>query len=499
MIRLDLFINPRRVIGRRDPKIYGQFIEHFHRQIYGGIYDPGSPLADRDGFRTDVLEAIRRLSPPVIRWPGGCFVSAYHWQDGVGATRRPQFDKAWRVEESNAFGTDEFIAFCRKVGAEPYICTNAGSGTPEEMSAWVEYCNLEAQGSWARLRAQNGHPRPHGVRYWSIGNENYGDWEIGAKTEQEWGRCVKEAAKMMRAVDPSIQLMAASVPELNWNLRLLREAGQLLDWISIHGYWDPLWERNEPSSYEECMAWSATVGQKIETVEHVLGALGLGGRIRIALDEWNLRGWHHPNRWSATEDFLTPRNLNDDNRTYTMADAVFSACVLNECLRHCATVGMANFAPLVNARGPIFTHDKGIVLRPTFFVFEMYTRHLGATVVDSWLPENGTLPVIAPNGERLVPVIDAVATREDNPGNVRVALANRHPEEDVELSIDLAPSPEAARATLHVLGAPSKDSFNDVGSPAAVAPFADSVPVRRTGSISVKLPPHSVAVLVVGP
>jgi alpha-L-arabinofuranosidase len=174
VIRLDLSINPRRVIGRRDPKIYGHFIEHFHRQIYGGIYDPGSPLADREGFRADVLE-----------------------------------------------GTDEFIAFCRKVGAEPYICTNAGSGTPEEMSAWVEYCNLEGQGSWARLRAQNVHPHPHGVRYWSIGNENYGDWEIGAKAEQEWGRYVKEAAKIMRAVDPSIQLMAASVPELDWVVQAL--------------------------------------------------------------------------------------------------------------------------------------------------------------------------------------------------------------------------------------------------------------------------------------
>jgi len=244
----ELAINSERALGQRDPMIYGHFIEHFHRQVYGGIYDPESPLSDAAGLRRDVCEAVRALRPPIIRWPGGCFVSAYHWEDGIGPTRSPRFDKAWRVEESNAFGTDEFIGFCRKVGAEPYICTNAGSGTPEEMSNWVEYCNLADQGKWARLRKDNGSAAPHHVRYWSIGNENYGDWEIGAKTAEEWARFVKESGKMMKAVDPSIQLMAASVAELDWNLRLLREAGKVLDWISIHGYWDPLWERNDLSS-----------------------------------------------------------------------------------------------------------------------------------------------------------------------------------------------------------------------------------------------------------
>src|SRR5215204_2372514 len=170
-IHLDL----SRHCGRRHPLMYGHFLEHFHRQVYGGVYDPSSALSDGDGFRTDVLQAVRRLKPGTIRWPGGCFVSGYHWQDGVGPTRTTAYDKAWGVEDSNLFGTDEFVAFCRKVGAEPYICTNAGTGTPEEMAGWLEYCNLDEAGAWARLRIEGGSIGPHDVRYWSIGNENYGE------------------------------------------------------------------------------------------------------------------------------------------------------------------------------------------------------------------------------------------------------------------------------------------------------------------------------------
>ena len=169
---ITLHIDERRALHDVDPMIYGQFIEHFGRQVYGGIYDPGHPLSDADGFRRDVIAALRRLRIPVMRWPGGCFVSAYHWKDGVGRDRMPAFDKAWCVEESNAFGTDEFMLLCKKLGAAPYLCTNAGTGTPEEMSDWVEYCNEPAMGRWARLRIANGHEKPFGVKYWSIGNEN---------------------------------------------------------------------------------------------------------------------------------------------------------------------------------------------------------------------------------------------------------------------------------------------------------------------------------------
>ena len=292
---MKLYIDPRRVLFRRDPMLYGQFLEHFDRQIYGGVFMPGHPLSDEDGFRRDVLEALRDIRVPVIRWPGGCFVSAYHWKDGVGPERTPMFDKAWRVEDPNDFGTDEYIDMCRKIGCEPYICTNAGTGPAEEMSDWAEYCNLEHEGKYAGWRIANGHPEPYNVKYWSVGNENYGFWEIGARERTEWGRLVEESAKMLLRVDPEIELSAAALADVDWNLAILRNCGPLLKWISIHSYWDQLNQVNQLATYEESMAYTGDLERDIRKVRGLLCALGLEKQVRIAFDEWNLRGWHHPN------------------------------------------------------------------------------------------------------------------------------------------------------------------------------------------------------------
>ena len=315
---MKVTVNSGRVLFSRDPMIFGHFLEHFHRQIYGGIFDPSNPLADEDGFRTDVLEALRRIRVPIIRWPGGCYVSAYHWENGVGRERTPVYDKAWRVEESNTFGTDEFIRLCRKLDCEPYICTNAGSGGPEEMSNWVEYCNLSSEGQFARKRIAAGHPEPYGVKYWSVGNENYLEGEIGSKTAEQWGPFVRESAKMMKRVDPRIQLSAAAIADVDWNVHLLKAAGKRLNWISIHGYWDELWQENRPAGYLQCMARTEDLDRDVRRIRGLLSAFGLEKQIRIAYDEWNLRGWHHPRVDDAPpgeKDFIEARNKNDDNAT----------------------------------------------------------------------------------------------------------------------------------------------------------------------------------------
>lgn len=490
-------VNPRRVIGVRDPLIYGQFLEHFHRQIYGGIFDPASPRSDENGFRTDVLDALKHINVPLMRWPGGCFVSAYHWKDGVGNQRTPYFDKAWRVEESNRFGTDEFIAYCRQLGAKPYICTNAGTGSPEEMSDWVEYCNLETGGKWANLRRDNGHPTPYNVRYWSIGNENYGDWEMGAKVVGEWGRIVKESAKMMKRVDPTIELLAASISDVDWNLDLLREAGTYLDWISIHGYWDATHEHNNLSNYETCMAYTLQIEGPILKTKYILGSLGYLGKIRIAYDEWNLRGWHHPHVRDGltSDDYLSPRDKNDINASYTMADAVFNACFLNQCLKHCDVVGMANFAPTVNTRGAIFTHPEGIVLRSTYFVFELYVRHMGDTVVDFWC-EGGDSFLVERNGHSVqIPSLDVVATTSSAGNDVRIAIVNRHPEASQEVHLSLERLTGCRRATLYSVIGDSKDAFNDIGHN-AVRIEESQFAMDGTKGVRLEVPPHSVNVLV---
>ncbi len=491
---MKICINPERQLFKRDKMIYGHFIEHFHRQIYGGVYDPESPFADESGLRTDVLEAMRELEVPVLRWPGGCFVSCYHWKDGVGPERKPFFDKAWRVEDPNDFGTDEYIGMCRKIGCEPYICTNAGTGTAEEMSDWAEYCNLENEGQYAKWRIANGHPEPYGVKYWSIGNENYGFWEIGAKGTKEWGRLVEESAKMLLRVDPEIQLSAAALADVDWNLEILRNCGALLKWISIHSYWDQLNQVNQLATYEESMAYTEDLERDIRKVRGLLCALGLEKQVRIAFDEWNLRGWHHPNfamiPAKDKREYLIPRDKNDDNASYTMADAVFAACFLNTCNRNGDIVGMANFAPIVNTRGCIYTHRDGIVLRGTYHVFWMYVKLMGDRILDQWCPETEKMTVRSKDGKLCsVDAVDTVAAlRQD--GMITVAAVNKDGTSERKISLEI---PDAARYRVHTLNGESTDSYNDVG--------VDGI-IRKTGAwigsgdmAEIALEPHSVNVI----
>ncbi len=495
-----LHVNRKRRLGQRDPMIYGHFIEHFHRQIYGGIYDPENPLSDEDGLRTDVLDAMRHIKVPVLRWPGGCFVSSYHWKDAVGEKRTPFFDKAWRVEDPNTFGTDEYVNMCRKIGCEPYICTNAGTGTAEEMSDWVEYCNLENEGQYARWRIANGCEKPHKVKYWSVGNENYGAWEIGAKSAEEWGRLVAEASKMIKHVDPETELTAAALTDLDWNINLLRMSGQFLDWISIHRYWDDVHEHNDLADYETVMAFTNHTGDSIRKVRGLLEAMGLEKKIRIAFDEWNLRGWCHPNAHTVSqgvtkEDYLYPRDLNDDNSKYTMADAVFSACFLNECNRNCDIVGMANFAPIVNTRGCIYTYKEGIVLRSTYHVFDLYVNYLGDVILDAW--SEGMKSMEARNSAsgqtETTELIDVLATEFSDREGAALAIVNKHPDEAQEITLDLEAEGEAV---LYYIAGSSTESYNDVDR--------EEVRIQRedmgvyTPGMRVSVKPHSVGVIQIG-
>ena len=466
--------------------LFGGFLEHFHRQIYGGIYEPGSPLSDAKGFRKDVIEAVKELRTPIVRWPGGCFVSAYHWKDGVGKDRQPSFDKAWGVEDPNTFGTDEFVEWCRLAGLEPYICGNAGTGTPEEMSDWVEYCN-QTQGRWARLRIANGHPEPFNVRYWSVGNENWGGHEIGAKTLQEWGLFVRETVKMIRRTDPSVILTAAALGD-DWNRNLLQHAGHRLNMISIHGYWDGLWMDDHPSDYATCMLRSTQPEESILTVERLLASTGYQGQITIAFDEWNLRGWHHP----GVETGFGPaqikaRDRNDLNATYTMADALFSACFLNSCLRHPDTVRMANIAPLVNTRGPLFVHPKGIVKRTTYHVMSMYANLLAPRVVRASVTSDPFK-----HGNATVPAVDAVATCDASRKDWRIALVNRHPTATLRCQLQFDGVSPSGNCWASVLAGDAPEAFNDVERPARVVPQRVEL-VFENGAVP--LPPHSVTIL----
>lgn len=470
--------------------LFGQFLEHFQRQVYGGVFEPGSPLADKNGFRLDVIEALRELKVPIVRWPGGCFASAYHWRDGVGHDRQPSLDKAWGVEDPNTFGTDEFVKWCRLVGAEPYICTNAGTGTSEEMSNWVEYCNLKNQGRYARMRKANGSVEPLNVRYWSIGNENYLGGEIGAKTVEEWSPLVRESAKMMRAVDSQLKILAAATVTGNWTPPMLNAAGKYLDYISIHGYWDPLWQHGtHPADYLHCIAHCEAPEQQIAKAVDLLNQGGLGDRIKIAFDEWNLRGWHHPGfpgGGADQVDKIRERDDNDLNETYTMADAVFSASFLNGCLRQAKYVTMACMAPVVNVRGPLFVYPKGIVKRTTYHVLKMYSDFLQPNVVECQVASDN-LQV----DQSSVHALDAVATRSSDGRQVAIALVNRHPQAAAHWKLNLRNFAAGGQGQMMVLSGDSPDAYNGIAQPNRVTPQAVRL---NPNSEFIEVPAHSVAV-----
>jgi alpha-N-arabinofuranosidase len=468
------------------PMIFGGFIEHFHRQIYGGLFEPGSPLSDERGFRKDVIAAMKELKLSIVRWPGGCFASGYRWTDGVGKTRKPTPDPVWGVIDPNTFGTDEFVEWCRRVGCEPYICTNAGNGTPQEMKQWVEYCN----------RTDGRRGKTLNVRYWSIGNENWGGHEIGRKTPKTWGPMVRKSAEMMLAVDPKLVLVAAATPNRDWTLPLLEAAGRHLDYVAVHQYWLGNWQKNAIPDYLTCILLSDGPQRTISRVIAILQEAGCRGRIKIAFDEWNLRGWHHPgfprkrvsdNSDPAVAKLIENRDKNAIASQYTMADALFSASFLNACLRHAKDVGMANIAPIVNTRGPLFVHPKGVVKRTTFHTLAMY-----ANLLEARLAKLDVKAGALARGKQWIPVIDAIATVNASGTAWSIALINRHPSEAVACTVKMKNVPLDGQYNATILAGDSCDAFNDVENPNRV------VPQRKRLTFSkgiVNLPPHSLTIV----
>lgn len=477
------------------PMLFGGFIEHFDRQIYGGLFEPGSPLSDERGFRKDVIAAMKELKLSVVRWPGGCFASGYHWKDGVGKTRKPVADPVWGVTDNNTFGTDEFVQWCRLVGCEPYICTNAGNGTPEEMKQWVEYCNA-AEGEYAELRKANGNEKPLNVKYWSIGNENYGPWEIGRKTPDKWGPLVHQCAELMRSADPDIKLVAAATKKPEWSLPLLKAAGQDLQYVAVHEYWFTVSKKRPALNYKAYVGFSAGPERTITDVIDILKEAGYRGKIKIAFDEWNLRHWHHPGfpRKSpvAPDDkeaagLIAERDLNAVASQYTMADAMFSASFLNACLRHCQDVEMANIAPIVNTRGPLYVHPKGIVRRTTFHVLSMYANLLESRVAKFEVQGDALA-----KGDKALGPVDAIVTTDESGKRWSIALVNRQPDQPAACTVRMGDRLLDGEFDATVLAGDSPDAFNDVEHPERV------MPEKRKAQFSkgaINLPPHSLTVV----
>ena len=469
--------------------IFGGFLEHFSRQIYGGLFEPGSPLADAKGFRLDAIEALQELKVPVIRWPGGCFVDSYHWLKGVGKDRQPYDDVRWGVIEPNTFGTDEFVQLCRRLGAEPYICHN-GLADVQEMANWVEYCNA-TKGPFADMRKANGHPEPYNVKFWSVGNEMQGKAYIDR---------VRDGARAMREIDPTILVTCSGShgPEARVDAYLYETAGKDLNLMSIHEYWIANYQVYKPTDYLGCMMLSEKPDAHVTAIVKSIAAAGLQGRIKIAFDEWNLRSWHHPGfprtdkvdpKDSNIVAYIKAREKSLVPAVYTMADALFCASFLNACLRNADDVAMANIAPLVNDTGPLYVHPKGLVKRTHFHTLAMYANELQ--------PRVGKLDIQAEKlsqGAKSVSVADAIATVDESGKQWAIALVNRHPDEEVVCAVTMKDRLLDGEYAATVLSGDSPDSFNDIENPSRVIPRKATLAFTKG---VVRLPPHSLTVVKV--
>ncbi len=475
-----------------DPMIFGGFIEHFGRQIYGGFFEPGSPLADDQGFRLDVVEALKELKVPVIRWPGGCFVDSYHWQQGIGENREAYGEFRWGVIEPNTFGTDEFVELCRRLGAEPYICQN-GMAEVQEMANWVAYCNA-TEGEFADLRKKNGHPEPFGVKFWSVGNERY---------DKEYIQRVRDGAKAMKEIDPGILTTCSgsqgSMKGVGFKVSpyLLETAGHYLDYISVHNYWLPRGEELPEYDYLTAITKSEYPEVYIELVIESLEESGMEKQLQIAFDEWNLRAWQHPGfPRNSVENYEDPEILdlvdkrikgNDLASQYSMADALFAASFFNACLRHSEDVTMANIAPLVNTRGPLFVHPQGVVKRTHFHTMAMYANELEAKVAEVQV-KTGKLF----SGSDSVAIVDAIATVDKTGTNWAIALVNRHPSENMACKLRMGDKLLDGTYTASILTGDSPESYNDIEHPDRVAPRKIKLNFKKGIA---NLPPHSLTIV----
>jgi len=472
------FVDVGATVGKLDKRCNGQFIEHLGRCIYGGVWvGEHSKIPNVNGFRLDVLEAVKEIKPAIVRWPGGNFSSGYHWIDGVGPRdKRPRrFDMAWGAEEPNSFGTDEFMQWCRLVGAEPFVVVNAGNGTPEEAAQWVEYCNLSTNTHYASLRCRYSQPAPYGVKVWGIGNELYGKWQIGFNVDgEECSRRTAEFANEMHMVDPNIKLVAVGCEDPEWNLDMVKKAGEYFDYLSVHIY---IWG---PKPYKELVAVPVNIEQRLNGVYNLVQSarhrFGVKREIKLAFDEWNV--WYPEAKAPLHHQFTN------------VGDAVFTGGVLNALERLCNKVPIGGFAQTVNVLPLILTtNDGGMVLSPQYLVFKLYGANTGGLVLKSVVDSPSEF---SNELEEYIPFVDLSATMTEDGKTLYLHLVNRHETETAELKVSFRGF-KPKNGSAQCIAGESPNDRNTFDAPDKVRIEKALVKVEK-GECVVDLKPHSVTV-----
>jgi alpha-N-arabinofuranosidase len=487
-------IDEERVIGRISPLLFGGFIEHMGRCVYQGIFDPGSALADEHGLRTDVVAALRELNPRIIRYPGGNFLSGYHWRDGVGPiAQRPRCrELAWQSIETNHFGTHEFITLCRMLGAEPMLGVNLGTGTIEEAGAYVEYCNAPAGTLEADRRVANGAPEPFGVRYWRLGNEMDGPWQIGHMDATAYAIKAREAAKLMKWHDPSIRLTLCgsssshmpTYPE--WDRIALEICWEYVDYLSLHFY-----AGNRDDDTDSYLALARQFEDHLDalagTLRYVKAKLRSRHDVYLSWDEWNV--WYKDQTmqggWQEAPHLI--------EEVYNLEDALVVAQWLNVFLRRCDVLKMACLAQLVNVIAPILTRPDGILRQSIFYPFALFSRYASGDSLD--------LLVQAPTyatrmfGEQ--PLIDAAASYDAEHGRGAIFIVHRGRTEPLTLDLEWQGRAPYRVASIYQVSGSDPKAANTFDTPDVIgirplpgAPVVD-------GRFRLQVPPLSLTVAVV--
>ncbi len=464
-VRVDL----TRELGRVDPNIYGQFLSRRRWVVEDALFQPGHPDAREDGVRREVADAVEEMAPPVVRWPGGCTGTSYEWEHGVGdpATRSRTVDWHFGYDVGNGFGTVEFVDFCRSVGAEPQINLTTGTGTLREALAWLEYANGSGPSHYAQLRRSHGREEPLDVRYWQIGNEDWGEWEIGRISAREHAQRCREWARALHKLPPRVKVLATGAWRndlaVDWNTQLLREAWDDVDYLTVHTYWrfDP--ERPH-GDYDRLIGVAVEEEQGIVALKGLIDLIGREKRSAhrplLAFTEWNCANLAHKE--------MSP-GWRPGRTQYRLLDALVCASFLNVLQRQCATVGLANFAQTINVVGALMVDQEHVVKEAVYWPLWMQRHHSGEVAVDA-LVSGGTVECADPTGApRRVPALDVSATRSVDGRTLWLSVVNRDRAagHDIDLEV-FGGRPVSARTCL--LTADDLLTRNTIEEPDAVRP-----------------------------
>ncbi|MGQ0634037.1 MAG: alpha-N-arabinofuranosidase [Planctomycetaceae bacterium] len=490
----QVYVDPVRTVADLDRKLFGSFLEHIGRAIYQGIFEPGSKLADKDGFRRDVLEEIRRLNVPIVRYPGGNFVSGYNWLDGVGPRRPRLLERAWNSIESNAFGTNEFLAWCRRVETEPLLAVNLGTGTPESAAALVEYCNVAQGTRYSDLRREHGIAEPHGVKYWCLGNEMDGPWQIGHMSAVDYGRKAADAARQMRRIaDRGIQLVACGstapmMPTyLEWDRQMLEQCYQVVDAISLHRYVGNNAE-DSAGKTERFLAINLAFEQQVDEVAGVCDAtrarLKSRKRLWLCFDEWNV--WYR-NREGDGKQQEAPHLIEE---VYNLEDALAVGGILNSLMRKAARVRIACLAQLVNVIAPLLTNSEKVLRQSIYFPYAWALQYARGKVLDLGV----TSATYDAPGQEAIPYIDAAGTLDPDAGLISLFFLNRDLEREREVTLVWRDALPVKVTVAQVLTGSDLKAANSFDAPGRVAPRELEAP-RLAPRTTIKLPAQSYSVV----